>query len=101
MAEAPSIQVEVIYATLDSQVLRQVVVNAGADIKTCVLLSGVMEDHPELTIEAMTVGIFSQVKPLDHVVRDGDRIEVYRALIADPKEVRRRKAEATKVKKKP
>ena len=86
--------VEVIYATLDQQSLIKTVVKEGATIETCIELSGILLKHPEIDLSQSKVGIFSQVKPLSHVIKEGDRIEVYRPLIADPKAVRRKKAEA-------
>ncbi len=90
------VKVELIYATLASQELINLVVEPGTDILGCIQQSGVLVEHPEIDLDQQKVGIFSQVKPLNHVVQNGDRIEIYRPLIADPKEVRRKKAEAAK-----
>lgn len=54
--------------------------------------SGVMQAHPEIDLNQNKVGIFSQLCDLETVVTDGDRIEIYRSLQADPKEARRRRA---------
>lgn len=90
--------VEVIYATLDQQVLIKVAVEENATIESCIQKSGVLDQHPEIDLTHFKVGIFSQVKPLAHEVKPGDRIEIYRPLIADPKAARRKKAEAAKTK---
>lgn len=86
------LQVEVIYATLETQQLLVVQLPPPATIEQCIQASGVLEAHPDIDLKVMKVGVFSQIKPLDHLVRDGDRIEIYRPLLADPKEVRRRRA---------
>ncbi|TDR18416.1 RnfH family protein [Marinicella litoralis] len=87
-------KVEVIFATLDQQDLIEVSVEEGATIETCIEKSGVLLKFPEIDLSQYKVGIFSQVKPINHLVKSGDRIEIYRPLIADPKVVRRKKAEA-------
>jgi putative ubiquitin-RnfH superfamily antitoxin RatB of RatAB toxin-antitoxin module len=88
--------VEVIYATIDSQQLLSLNVSEQATIEDCIIQSGLMVQFPEIDLSVMKVGVFSQVKPLDYVVNEGDRVEIYRPLIADPKVVRRQKAEAAK-----
>ncbi len=55
--------------------------------------SGVLEAYPEIDLKVNKVGIFSRTVKLDALVKDGDRIEIYRPLLADPKEIRRRRAE--------
>lgn len=90
--------VEVIYATPMQQKLISIEVKAGATIEQCIQQSGVLTEYPEINLDDTKVGIFSQVKPLNHQVVDGDRIEIYRPLIADPKAVRRKRAEQAKAK---
>ncbi len=86
-------KIELIYATPQQQKLLTLVVKEGATIADCIQQSGVLLQHKELDINTMKVGIFSQIKPLSQTVVEGDRIEIYRPLIADPKAVRRKKAE--------
>lgn len=86
--------VEIIYATIESQELLTLSVAEQATIQDCIEQSGLLVQYPDIDLSVMKVGIFSQVKVLSHSVNEGDRIEIYRALIADPKEVRRKKAEA-------
>jgi putative ubiquitin-RnfH superfamily antitoxin RatB of RatAB toxin-antitoxin module len=62
--------------------------------------SGLLEKFPDLDLSAYKLGIFGKLTKADTVLRDKDRIEIYRPLIADPKEVRRRRAEEGKVMKK-
>ena len=95
-----SINVEVAYATPDRQIIRAVNVEAGTTIGAAIVQSGIMMDFPDLELEDADVGIFSKVAAMTTVLADGDRVEIYRPLIADPKEVRRqRAAEGKKMKK--
>lgn len=89
-------RIELIYATLASQELLHLEVPDGSDIAACIELSEIKSQHPEIDLSQMQVGIFSQIKPLTYVVQEGDRIEIYRPLQADPKAVRRMRAEAAK-----
>lgn len=91
-------KIEVIYATLKQQKLIKLMVDESSTIQQCIEQSGVLQQFPEIDLEETKVGIFSQVKPLDFVVSEGDRIEIYRPLMADPKAERRKKAEAAKSK---
>ena len=91
MAEG-MIQVEVAYAAPDKQLILPVNVPEGASAKDAVELSGIVRKFPEIDIETNPMGIFGhQVKPTQ-ALREGDRVELYRALLCDPKEVRRRRA---------
>lgn len=94
------VNIEVAYALPEEQTLLTVEVPEGEEIKTAIIKSEILELHPELDIETLEVGIFGKLAKMNQVVRDKDRIEIYRPLIADPKEVRRRKAaEGIKLKK--
>ena len=86
------INVELAYALPEEQTLLKLQVSNDSNIREVILQSGILEMHPELDIDDMKVGIFGKLFKMDQVVRDRDRIEIYRPLIADPKEVRRRKA---------
>ncbi|MGE8178811.1 RnfH family protein [Pseudomonas fluorescens] len=90
----PVIDVEVVYAAVDRQVLLKVVVPVGATIRAALAESGIAEQFPELDLATCPVGIFGKViaDPENRQVQAGDRIEIYRALLADPKEVRRLRA---------
>lgn len=92
-------KIEVIYATLESQELLSLIVEENSSIQDCIEQSGILAQYPEIDLDVLKVGVFSQVKPLSHVVREGDRIEIYRQLIADPKAARRKKAEDAQLKK--
>jgi putative ubiquitin-RnfH superfamily antitoxin RatB of RatAB toxin-antitoxin module len=86
------IHIEVAYATPERQVLLDLSVPAGTTVAQGIEQSAIRDEFPELNMDIKAVGIFSRKVPLDHVLREGDRIEIYRPLIADPKEVRRQRA---------
>ena len=97
-----SINVEVAYATPEKQMIRTVNVDAGTTIGAAIVQSGIMMDFPdlELELEGAKVGLFGKAAAMTTVLSDGDRVEIYRPLIADPKEVRRKRAaEGKKTKK--
>lgn len=93
MAEA-SVTVEVVYAAVDRQLLRSVSVPADTTVRQALLLSDIGMEFPELDLAQCAVGIFGKVlaKAELRTVKEGDRIEIYRPLLADPKEVRRLRA---------
>jgi hypothetical protein len=90
------ISVEVIYALPMQQPLLHVQLAEGATVEDAIRASGVLDAHPEIDLAKNKVGIFSKLVKLDDPVRDRDRVEIYRPLIADPKEVRRKRAEEGK-----
>jgi len=97
---AEEILVEVAYARPDQQVLIPVRLPAGATVEEAIRRSGVLERFPEIDLTRNKVGIWSKLSKLDTPLRDRDRVEIYRPLIADPKEVRRKRAEEGKTMKK-
>ena len=94
------IQIEVAYARPDQQLLLPLRVAVGSTVAQVIEASGVLAKFPEIDLAQNKVGIFGKLTKLDTVVRERDRIEIYRALIADPKEVRRQRAEEGKAMKK-
>jgi len=90
----PVIEIEVVYATVDRQVLRTISVAEGSTVRAALSASGIDADFPELDLAGCPVGIFGKViaDPDVRVVQAGDRLEIYRPLLADPKEVRRLRA---------
>jgi hypothetical protein len=92
--------VEVVYALPDRQPLLRVQLDEGATVDDAIRASGLLEAFPEIDLAKNKIGIFSKLVKLDEKVRDRDRVEIYRPLIADPKEVRRKRAEEGKVTKK-
>ena len=98
MAEA--INIEVVYALPQEQLLFGVQAPAGTTVAQALRLSGVLERYPEIDLEKNRLGIYGKLSAPDAVLRDHDRIEIYRPLLADPKEVRRRRAAEGKTMKK-
>jgi putative ubiquitin-RnfH superfamily antitoxin RatB of RatAB toxin-antitoxin module len=94
------IDIEVVYALPDKQTLLKQQVAAGTTVLDAIRASGILEKHPEIDIASSKLGIFGKLIKPDTVLREKDRIEIYRPLIADPKEVRRKRAEEGKVMKK-
>ena len=85
-------KIEVAYALLERQFLKSLDVKLGASVSEAINLSGVLEEFPEINLDINPVGIYSKKVTLDSVVKDGDRIEIYRALRVSPKEARRLRA---------
>ena len=88
----PQIRVEVVYAKPGEQVLEQLRVSAEETIESVIRRSGFLERFPEIDLNSNKVGIFGKAAALSGRLRDGDRIEIYRPLIADPKEARKKRA---------
>ena len=91
------INIEVVYALPNDQILLKQQVSAGTTVAEAIQASGVLDEHPEIDLANNKLGIFGKLTKADAVLRDKDRIEIYRPLIADPKEVRRKRAEEGKV----
>jgi putative ubiquitin-RnfH superfamily antitoxin RatB of RatAB toxin-antitoxin module len=94
------ITVEVVYATRDMQEMVTLKLPAGAIAHEAVLRSGLRERFPEIDPEKNRFGVFGKPVRPDTPLRDRDRVEIYRPLIADPKEVRKQRAAQGKVMKK-
>lgn len=100
MSDQSKLTVEVAYARPDKQVILPVHVMPGATVQQAIEQSGVLHKFPEIDLSKNKVGIFGKLGKLDAVLKAGDRVEIYRPLIADPKEVRRqREAEGKRMKK--
>ncbi|TXH76967.1 MAG: RnfH family protein [Thiothrix sp.] len=100
MADPEFISIEVIYPLAHEQLLFKTKVPVGASLREGILASGILKHYPELVLETVDVGIFGKLANLDTVLRAKDRVEIYRPLLADPKEVRKqRAAEGKKMKK--
>jgi uncharacterized protein len=94
------IMVEVAYALPARQVIIPVKMAEGATAEAAIQASGIINQFPEIDLSTNKIGVFGKLSKLDAVLRDLDRVEIYRALIADPKEVRRQRAAEGKVMKK-
>lgn len=89
----PDITVEIVYALPEKQYLRSVTLEEGATVEQAIKASGLLSLRKDIDLSSNKVGIFSRPVKLGDVVQDGDRVEIYRPLIADPKEMRRQRAE--------
>ncbi|POU03807.1 MULTISPECIES: RnfH family protein [Enterobacteriaceae] len=87
------IRVEVAYALPEKQYLQRVTLSEGATVEEAINASGLLELRSDIDLAKNKVGIFSRPAKLADAVQDGDRVEIYRPLIADPKELRRKRAE--------
>ena len=92
MAAEPQIGVEVVYALPDTQDVIELTLASGTTAGRAVALSGLLERHPEIDRRTARIGVYGRVVPVDTVLRDGDRVEIYRPLIADAKQARRHRA---------
>ena len=99
MAES-QITVEVVFAKPEEQVLEQLVVASDATVETVIRQSGLLERFPEIDLSVNKVGVFGKAAKLTASLHDGDRVEIYRPLIADPKEARKKRAAEGKAMKK-
>ncbi len=91
MAETEQLQVEICYAAPDLQIRKPVRVDAGATVQQAIMQSGVMRECTAIDLTVCRVGIYGKLRTLDTVLHDRDRIEIYRPLIADPMDSRRRR----------
>ena len=89
---AELLQVVVSYATPSREFLHPMTVAPGTTIGAAIEQSGVLAEFPEINLELQPVGIYAKKRPLDTVLRERDRVEIYRPLVADPKDSRRRRA---------
>lgn len=100
MAESAAIHVEVVYALPERLELIRLTLPAGATLQQALEVSGLLPKHSEISLETGKFGIYSKLAKLDTVLRERDRVEIYRPLIADPKEVRKQRAAEGKIMKK-
>ncbi len=92
MASKNNISVELIYIKPGSQNRLTLKLPQGSNISQAINRSGLLRHFPEIDLSINKVGIFSKIQPVDTLLNEGDRIEIYRPLVADPKEARRRRA---------
>jgi uncharacterized protein len=88
---ADMIKVQVCYAVALREILRPLEVAPGTTIEQAIAQSGLLHDVPGIDLATQPVGIYGKKKPLDTVLREHDRIEIYRPLIADPKTSKRKR----------
>ena len=97
---ADSITIEIAYALPLKQELVHLDLPSGSTVQQAIDASGLRQRHPEIDLAKNKVGVFGKLTRLDAPLRDRDRVEIYRPLIADPKEVRKQRAEEGKAMKK-
>lgn len=97
---AEMLNVEVCYALLNKQELVRVKLPEGASLQQAIEASGLLGKYPEIDLKKNKFGIWNKLSKVDSLLRDKDRVEIYRPLIADPKEVRKQRAAEGKVMKK-
>ncbi len=96
------IKVEVAYAGIKVQKIISLEVEEGTSVYDTAVLSNIVKVFPEIDIQTVPMGIFGKGirKPKEEIIREGDRVELYRPLVADPKVIRARRAEKLKEKEK-
>lgn len=92
----PEIRVDVVYALPERQYMRSVTVEEGATVEQAIVASGLLTLRTDIDLQVNKVGIFSRSARLTDALTEGDRVEIYRPLIADPKELRRQRVERSK-----
>lgn len=93
----PGVRVEVAYAAPHARAVAiEVTLDPGATVEEAIRRSGIVARFPEIDLARNRVGIFGEPVRLNDPVRDNDRVEIYRPLVADPKEARRQRAGARK-----
>jgi putative ubiquitin-RnfH superfamily antitoxin RatB of RatAB toxin-antitoxin module len=97
---ADQIAVEVVYALPRTQELVRLTLAAGSSVQRAIEVSGLLQKYPDVDLSKNKLGIFGKLVKADAVLRDRDRVEIYRPLIADPKEVRKQRADEGKAMKK-
>jgi putative ubiquitin-RnfH superfamily antitoxin RatB of RatAB toxin-antitoxin module len=85
-------RVEVVYALPGAEDAVSVEVAPGATLRDAIVASGLVARHPEIDLDRQKIGVYGKVKAADAPAAHGDRIEIYRALLVEPKEARRRRA---------
>jgi len=100
MGHAEKIPVEVAYALSHKQVILGLAVEPDATLEQVIRASGILEQFPEIDLAENKVGVFGKLGKLSDTLHPGDRVEIYRSLIADPKQVRKQRAAQGKVMKK-
>jgi putative ubiquitin-RnfH superfamily antitoxin RatB of RatAB toxin-antitoxin module len=90
------LSIEVCYALPEGQTLVAVDLPEGATLQQALDASGILQRYPQIDLGTQKVGVFGKLKPLDAVLADHDRVEIYRPLLVDPKVSRQRRVEKTR-----
>ena len=94
------LSIEVVYALPKKQEIITVKLPAGGTARQAIEASGLLQKYPEIDLAKSKLGVFAKLTKPDAALRDHDRVEIYRPLIADPKEVRKQRAAEGKIMKK-
>jgi putative ubiquitin-RnfH superfamily antitoxin RatB of RatAB toxin-antitoxin module len=89
MANPEIIEVALAYAKPEHQIVLPLKVPLGATLGEAIAISGITKRFPGIDLLKNKTGVFGRLRPLEYILRPGDRVEIYRPLVADPKEVRR------------
>lgn len=92
MVNVKKINVEVAYADISKQRIIKLLVEKGCTIELAIDRSGILLEFPDIDLMKQKVGIFSKQKKLTDILKEGDRIEIYRPLLIDPKDARKKRA---------
>jgi len=91
-----TILVGVAYATLAKQLWLRLVLPEGSTVRDAITKSGILDEFTDIDLDAQKVGIFGMIASLDDTLKNGDRVEIYRPITADPSAVRRRNVDRNK-----
>ncbi len=86
--------VGIVYATAVKQIWLKMDVPDGSTVEEAITLSGILNQFPEIDLEVQKVGIFGRISRLDKVLENGERVEIYRPITADPETAERRDIQA-------
>ncbi len=92
----PKISIEVVYANEVEQMIIPLTVNQPCTVENAIQISGVLSLFPEIDLTKNKVGVFSKAAQLTQLLNEGDRVEIYRALLIDPKTARINRAKTRK-----
>ncbi|HXK54563.1 MAG TPA: RnfH family protein [Hyphomicrobiales bacterium] len=96
MSKRGTILVGVAYATLAKQLWLRLVLPEGSTVRDAITKSGILDEFTDIDLDAQKVGIFGMIASLDDTLKNGDRVEIYRPITADPSAVRRRNVDRNK-----
>ena len=83
LGDPKQVTVEVVYATKTEQTIHEVQLSLGASVEDCIIMSGILDQCPDIDLSINKVGIYGMVKSLSEPVSDADRIEIYRPVTAE------------------
>ena len=89
MANPEIIEVMLAYAKPEQQIVLPLKIQLGTTLGEAIAISGITKRFPEIDLLKNKTGVFGRLRPLEYILHPGDRVEIYRPLVADPKEVRR------------